>query len=140
MAKQIELFNKLTCTEFSNACLKALQVVAKEYGVNIEKRGGKYNNSDLTMKFEATVQSAKGVEAKKETAKADWDAYVEMDPDMGLKPDDFGKTFTVPGRPTKYTIIEYNPRKSKNPVVTQGSDGKRWVWPPAVVKRHLQSK
>lgn len=134
MPKLTTFDNKAQVIEFRNAVLKALEGVEKEYGIKVDYRGGKYDKTKLTSKFEFTIVSP---EASKESANAvqkKWDLYAPM---YGLKASDFGKSF--PGvKGGTMTIIDINTRRSKYPIVAKSSlDGKSYIFPDEFVKRML---
>lgn len=100
----------------------ALQDVAKRHGLVLSRAGGKFSSGTFTPKFSfSTVvltpipgtDDALGVPA----------SFARQAYSIGLKPSDYGKTFSIGGK--QYRITDINTRRSAYPVsATRVSDGK----------------
>ncbi len=122
---------KVTCQNISKDVLAALATVEKAYGIKFAMKGGKFTQTSVTLKLEASVKSTGGiVETPERTA---YGTYAVMD---GLPKDGLDKVFEVSGR--KFQIIGYRTRARKNPVLAKClTDGKNYCFPVAHVKLYL---
>ena len=89
---------------------KALEAIAKKYGVSIQSNGGSLGMNDFAMKFKVEVVGV----AKK------YDKYIFSI--LGLPEDIIGKIFVSHGK--THEITELAPNRPKYPVITKASDGK----------------
>ncbi len=115
-----------TVRTISDEAEKALQAVAKKFGLELKRKSGRFSSTSLTTKFEFSIkgQSPQVTEFKK---------FASL---VGLKETDFGKTFTSQG--DTFTISGLNLRAKMYPVLAVSSrNGKTYKFNRNDVKLYL---
>ena len=130
--KKVTEWNKPECRRVVEEVNKALQEAGRKLGISIAKTGGgRYDESSFSFKVECNLM---GVDGEVRSPKAeDFKKYASM---YGLKPDNFGKTFTTFGGKA-FTICGLNMRASKNPIHATNRNGKTFIFPAEEVKTML---
>ena len=95
---QIKQMDRRTVQLLSDAITQALQPLAAQYGVKIDRGSASYNDQNFTLKVSVAVIGAGGVAVSKEVT--DFKRYAEF---KGMKADDLGKTVSISGK--SYTYI-----------------------------------
>jgi len=126
----ITKIDRAACRTISDTALKALQAVAAQHGLTVKAAGGRYEDTRYTARFAFTVNDAQVLET---SAKEKWDKWCEL---LGLKPEDFGKTFTVKGK--TYRITGLLPNRDKNSIQLDCA-GQAKVCSAASIKQFLKS-
>lgn len=125
----IERLDRTACRLLSQKVENQLEALGKELGIKFTYKGGRFSDSNMTMKIEAALiqnGEAKSVEIE------DFKTYAEI---YGLKPDDLGKEITIGNN--KYTIKGLKPRSKKYPIIGEKGDGRRFKLPLTAVKTAL---
>ena len=103
--------------------LDGVREVFEKHGMTVTFERTKYSPASLTF-------TAEGVTAGKEANdKATWDMYCKV---FGLKPEHFGKTVTIGGKP--YKIVGISPNRPKNCISIQSRTGKVFICSPAALR------
>lgn len=127
----ITYFDRATCKMLGKKVEEALAPLAKELGIRFDYRGGRFSNSAMTMKLDASTISVDGTVNSKEA-----DTFKQMATFYGLKPEDLNAEFTSRG--TKYIIKGLNCRAHKMPILaTRVYDGVGFKFPVDSVLRAL---
>ena len=105
---------------------KALETIAKKYGITIKSNGGTLGMNDFAMKFKVELV---GVTKK-------YDKYIFSI--LGLPEDIIGRSFIANGK--SYEIIELAPNRPKYPVIAKTADGKQYKFTVDTVKFALKIK
>lgn len=98
-------FSKDTAVRFRFEMNKALEAVAKEFGVKIDV--GNCTYSEIEMKFKVSIKT-NDIEAIAQKEQTRWNDLCVM---YGFKVEDFGKTFESRG--TTYKIAGLDTRKPR---------------------------
>lgn len=131
--------------EFTRANLKEVRAViekhlaeaGKELGITLSIGNISFNPKSFISKMEAVVaESASGETVDK--SKVKWESNKWFLPQIGLKEDDYMRSFTIVGSP--YKIVEVSPRRWKRPIIAQRYDGKQFVFTANAVLRALGRK
>jgi hypothetical protein len=127
---KIQQMDRKTVQLLSDAITQALQPLAAQYGVKIDRGSASYNDQNFTLKVSVAVIGEGGVAVSKEVT--DFKRYAEF---KGLKADDLGRTVSISGKP--YTIAGYLVRSTRNPILVKDSKGKSWRMPLYLVTEAL---
>jgi hypothetical protein len=122
------MLNKKGFAEFRQETEKALQELAKKFGVNIHAGSISYTDNNFTLKLEVTKKEIEG----KSFEQVEFEKNCWM---CGLKPEDYKKQFTLNGK--VYSIVAIKPRATKMPIVATRPDGSRYKFSEDTVKRLL---
>ncbi len=128
---QIKQMDRRTVQLLSDAITQALQPLAAQYGVKIDRGSASYNDQNFTLKVSVAVIGEGGVAVSKEVT--DFKRYAEF---KGMKADDLGKTVSLMGKP--YTIAGYLVRSTRNPILVKDAKGKSWRMPLYLVTAALE--
>jgi hypothetical protein len=117
--------DKRQAREIGEAALEEMRKVADRYGMTVEYRGGSFTSSGaFSPKFEFKTRDADRLEFQRVA----WQ--------LGLRPEDFGRTFQSEGRTFRVTGV--NLRASRLPVLAvEVSTGKTYKFPEAAVRTRL---
>lgn len=109
----------------------AAREIAKKHGVDLSAKRGTYGDRlEVRLTF-GTVDTETGlVDTPEARTLAKYGALYEADPTW------LGKSFRD-GRGIVHTVTGLNTRKSKRPLLTTGSDGRNYSWPPATARIYL---
>jgi len=125
--------DRKACTDIIKASEVALQEVAKQFGLTLTIKGGKFDpvTGTFAPKVEFAVEGAD---------RNEWDASVNLlysnHPTQWLTKDDFGATFTSGGK--TYELVGINLRAPKFPINAKClTDGKTYKLTEAGVKRSM---
>jgi hypothetical protein len=122
--KKVTAWNKPECRRVTEEINKALAEVGRKLGINVARTGGgRYDESTFTVKVECSLIGADGEVRSKEAEAFKRHAHL-----YGLKPEQFGKTFTTFGGKA-YTICGLNMRATKNPIHATNRNGKTFIFP-----------
>jgi hypothetical protein len=128
----VDVINKASLQVLKDALLPALQKIAAEQEITINWGGGTYTDTGATLKLElALIQAADGQPTGKEA-----DAFRSLAIAYGFLPSDLGRKFH--NRGVTHQIIGLKSGASKRPIITSGSDGKRYVWPHEIAHLLLE--
>jgi len=128
---QISQFDRTTCKLLSAEFLKAMQEVATKYGVSIRAAGGKFEETNFQMKFEAAVTNTEtGVVASKEAQ--DFKKFSHM---FDVPASKLGKKLTINDR--VFTLVGLVPSRPKFPFIATAADGKRFKFTVATIQNAL---
>jgi hypothetical protein len=127
---QIKQMDRRTVQLLSDAITQALQPLAAQYGVKIDRGSASYNDQNFTLKVSVAVIGEGGVAVSKEVT--DFKRYAEF---KGMKADDLGKTVSLMGKP--YTIAGYLVRSTRNPILVKDAKDKSWRMPLYLVTAAL---
>ena len=97
----------------------------QKYGVNLSLGKITYSDTD----FRSTITATKVVEGKT-PEQVQFEEHAAL---FGLKPEDFGKHFTVDGK--QYELIGLRPSAPAWPVIGRRADGKPFKFKEAVLKQ-----
>lgn len=110
-----------TANQLNEELRNLVKKFAAEKGMTVDFGRGTYGPNNFNLKVELLEKTADGTTAQQ----LEFEKYAAS---YGLKPSDFGKTFTS-GR-TSYTITGVNLRSSKYPILTtQKNNGKTVAFP-----------
>jgi len=131
----ISRFNKATVDQLLTRTAELLKPLEEEFGIRVEQKFCTYRADECPIAFKAVViQRGEDGEAL-DPMKVEWDANCWR---WGLKPDDFGKTFSS-GTHGDYTICGCKPKSRKYPVLGRNVRGTAYKFAADVVERGLQS-
>jgi hypothetical protein len=120
---------------FTKDAEAALASVAKNYGISITYKGGRYTGTNATIKFEIAAPDA----VTGEILSAEAQEFKSLGHVFGFQPEDLGSKFTVRG--TVYKITGLKSSRPKYPIsAIRVSDGKGFKFPEGVVKSAGQPK
>lgn len=124
----INQFDKTACRVVSEAAERALQEVAKQFGLKVERRAGSYTELAFTAKFEFTATARDG----KTSAQVEFEKYCSL---YDLKPEDFGQIIhTGQG---DHRIAGLAMKRSKYPIVCEAvKDGVKRMFHASVVNTY----
>lgn len=107
--------------------------LAAEHGIRIVYDGGSYDHSGKhgTIKLTVATIGEDGVANDPERT-----AFEQHAAAYGFESSDLGRTFDFMGE--TYRIVGLRPRASKRPIACERVDGKRFVFPPALVHSALR--
>lgn len=103
---------------------EALKGVGEKHGITFTFNNIRFSDDMFSTRLEARVG-----ENSDDHAKADWDKNCWR---FGLKPEDFGKTFSYAG--TSYKIVGIKPRSRKFPVIAENLAGKKYKMPVEAIR------
>ena len=127
----IKTFDNSNIKEFLDACEKALKPVAERFGLDLERKSCTYHKDVAPVAFKVLTRGENGEDREK----AEWDRYCAR---FGLKPEDYGRTFTLPRGGGEHTICGIKPRSSMYPVLARSSNnGKTYKFTSNIVIRGL---
>lgn len=119
------MFNKQQFAEFRKDVEKALEEVAKKHNVNIT--AGKINYSDISFDLKLEV---KKVEVNgKSFEQAEFEKVCTL---YGFTNEDYAKKAIYQGK--EFSLVGFNLRKRKSPVMVKSSDGKGYGMPEELAK------
>jgi hypothetical protein len=124
------MFTKPQLQNFRTDFEKTVKELEKKYSVKIEIGSISYSDNSFHTKMTCTSTTEDG---KKIIDTSKFEMYKEL---FGLKAN-LGDTYTTKG--ITFTIYDIDDRKSKYPVLTMGSDGKRYKAPVDYVN-HMVGK
>ena len=134
----IQKMDKVAAKALTEAVRKALEAVAREYGVTVQIGGGKYDPEagTLTPKLTLTVAPADGTPAGREAA--DFRRYAEMGLiEGGFRPEHLGQVFE--SRQGAFKVVGYNPRRRQSILAEKAAPGGQRYWfEPRAVARLLK--
>jgi hypothetical protein len=119
--KKIESFNKPQIVQLRSSIDKALDQVAKEYGITISAGNCSFSGNEANFKLKLNTIGEGGTVITKEM-KA-WDLYANLanGPLEGLQHLSIGDTIKIQGN--SYTLSGYNTRARKAPINFTDSRG-----------------
>lgn len=120
---ELTKFDRASVKELRGAIKDALASVEASYGITFEFNTIRFSDRDFSTRLQARVGSD-----VKDHAKADWDATCGL---FGLKPEDFGRTFTYAGN--TYKVAGIKPRSKKYPIIAENAAGTRYKMPTDVL-------
>lgn len=126
---KIERFDKQSAKAVQERAFALLRALEQEFGVKIEARGGTYDaaGGDFTMKVGFKLAAVGGVPA----GKATWNMYCGQ---IGLRPEHWGWEFRYGAASYRIADIKLG---CKDPVIAERSDGERFKFPDAFIRKEL---
>lgn len=112
--------DKNKAKDIANDMAAALKAVADKHGMTVSVQGGTF---DTTGVFKPRVEFR--------AADADRQEFVRYAVLVGVKPELFGKRFTVGG--STYVITGLKPAASRRPVMATRTDGMKFVFPVEMI-------
>jgi hypothetical protein len=133
MAKPMKItkFDKPTCRLVGEAFQKLVAEFAKEYGLITKPASGRFDNNSFTPKVIFCVPETG--ENGETINKKDMSNFKQCAPMYGIDPEAFGKTIMLVGK--KHTIVGWNPRAPKSPILIVDERGSRFKCTVDPVKR-----
>jgi hypothetical protein len=133
MAKPMKItkFDKPTCRIVGEAFQKMAAEFAKEYGLIIKPASGRFDANSFTPKIIFCVPETG--ENGETVNKKDLANFKQCAPMYGIDPEAFGKTVMLAGK--KHTIVGWNPRAPKSPILIVDERGGRYKCTVDPVKR-----
>lgn len=128
---KIESFNNRTVDVVLEACQKALEAVAAEHGLRLERKRCSYHQTDMPVAFKLHVRETDSDGREITPEERDFRLHATA---FGLQPDDFGKTVTIRGQ--EYTICGLRLRARKYPITAERG-GQKYTLPEDAVLRAL---
>ena len=124
---KITAFDRPIAAAMVRELRRLLEPFAEQHGLTVERQGGTYDATKLTLRFEVRVsETADGRSGEQ----AEFEKYCFI---AGLRPEDFGSEFAHNG--TVYRVVAIAPKRSKNPVIAaRVKDGKRFVFPVNAIR------
>jgi len=128
----ITTIDRSACRVLRDALNEAVKSVADQYDVTIKAGSANFSPESVTFKVEVCVKGEDGQTQDKAAADFKQNAWK-----YGLSPDDLDREFST-GTDT-YRLVGCKPRASKYPLIGERiTDGKRFKFPPMLVKMSLQ--
>ncbi len=128
----ITQFNKHNLAQISSRLEIALSTIAEETGLDIQLGSCRYQNKSATYKVIVKTVGEDGKVFDEDAAN-----FAVFARQYGLHEQDMGRKFVSNG--TEYTICGLKPRAHKYPLLAKNSQGKRYKFGAAYVKRLLGS-
>jgi len=114
---QIQSFDRPTLRTLGAEIEVALREVAKRHGLHLTMKGGRFDATTYTPKFEfATISQGGNAETREASAFKQWAKA------FGLEPSDLNATIQHKGH--KYKIVGANPNAKRMPILLTRSDGR----------------
>ena len=141
MANRIASFNQSNVEELSRQVQRALEAVAAEHGLVVQRGNGKFSPGTFTPKFSLstviTVVQDNGTASP--TAKSVPSSFTSGAARVGLQPNDFDRSFTSNGRRFRVTGLKLS--SYKYPVLALCiNDGKTYKFSGDIVRRLLATE
>jgi len=114
--KKVKQFDKANLQMLRVDMDKALQSVAKKYGITIHAGNASFSGNECTFKVKCNTQGTDGTAITKEAK--DWDRYKGL---HGMDHLNVGDTITIQGSP--YILTGFNSRATKAPINFKNSAG-----------------
>lgn len=131
--KKISRFDSATCRDVSSRIEAALAPLAKELGIQISAKGGRFSSESYTVKVECATVSEDGNVMTDEAQS--FRAYAFS---YGLSADDLFTTFVRNG--STWTLVGCKPRSTKWPLLCRDeSNGKVYKLPADTVRLHIEA-
>lgn len=111
----IKSFNKETCAKLRLQVEQELQILLKKHGLTVIPRNGKYSDSTYTLTLDFVVEGKTAFRDVKSEKALAYHA-----------PDLVGKKYTSLKTGEVLSVIAYESRKSKFPVISQDAEGKKF--------------
>lgn len=128
---KVQSFSKDICNEVMKDVKSAILEVLKNYGLSAEFDGGKFDAERFIPKINIVITNNDG--STTSVYEKDFKQYAHM---VGLKSDDFNKTFTYNGQ--KYNISGLKLKSRKFPVIAYNTITKKsYKFDANVVKKLL---
>lgn len=128
LAGKISTFDRTNLKRVRASIVAKLKEVEAEFGINLTDGNIRFSENSFTMKLEATTGNPA------DAAKEKWDAYCFR---IGMRPEDFGKTFNVRG--DEFRIDGYITKGKKYQVsVSKTSNGRGYKMTASMVKGALK--
>jgi len=106
---EIKQINREACNRISDGVIEALKVLEKNLGIKFETKGGKFSDTNYTMKLSASlIKNGKVLTLEAEAFKMYATRY-------GFEPTDLGRQFSQ--RNVMYKITGLNTRNRKYKIV-----------------------
>lgn len=123
----METIGKAEAKQIGEATTAALQEVAERFGLTVQFKGGRYDPTVGTYKPKIEFHAAGS--ARKSFEEKAWQ--------VGLKPDDFEKTFASRGE--FFQIVGINTRAHRFPIIASkvGQPDRRFKFPEETVRTAL---
>lgn len=125
MAAKIGKFERANLKTIDEAIGKALNDVAAQFGLTIERKRGKFSPTTYDISYQLQTVSSDGIPV---APKRQFEALAPL---LGLDPTMFGFTYQERGR--AYTVVGINPKSPKNSVCLERDDGASFCCPPSLV-------
>jgi hypothetical protein len=123
----ITTFDKATLRSLEREAVELLAPLTAKYGIKCAFVGGKFHESQATLKFQMSLPSADGTSPEGERFKKFAHLYA-------LRPEMLGKTFTSHG--ATYTVYGLKSgRATLYPVLCKRSDGRTFKFPVDTIVR-----
>lgn len=136
MSAKIKEFNRTNARELVEECCKALEPIAKKYGLTLDEKGRSFYRDRLPMKFDLIVPV---MDEKGEALDPKAQEFKKKALRVGLEPDDLHREFKSRGE--TYRIVGLNLRAKKYPVLGERvRDGKRFKFHVDTVRNGLKPK
>jgi hypothetical protein len=122
---KVKSFDRPTARVVGNAIESAVQGVAKEFGIIIQRVSGRYDEKLYTLKLECAVMSNGQPTSR---AAEDFKRWATL---YGLKPSDLHKQIVFLGE--HYKVVGLKPKSRRYPILAERADGKRFKLPVSAV-------
>ncbi len=120
-------FDKNLAKKIQDESVKALEKIAKKYGVTIKSNGGTLGSNDFGMKLKVELEGVS----------KNFDSWIFES--LGLPKDIIGKKFMSNGK--EFTITDLAPNRPKFPVIAMSTtDGRSYKFTIDSIKRTLKIK
>jgi len=105
--------------------LAALEKALKDFGLTVTQGNSRYGDGSVTMKFEAALPESKG------------DKHEQDSMLLGFDRNLVGLYFTIPGKRSRYKIVDIHTRKPKYPIIAVTQRGARYKFSVNQIIRYL---
>lgn len=105
----VKSIDRATCQQLDARIAAALQPLAKELGLVIKMKGGKYSATNILFKVEVSVIAEDGTVATPEA-----ETFKRLAVHYGLQPTDLNREFIASG--VSYRITGLNTKRSRFPI------------------------
>jgi hypothetical protein len=126
----VKRFDRTACRLVSGKTVEALEALAADLGLSVERGNGKFDSTSFTLKIVFSVTGEDGQARTPEVE--DFKRYAQF---HGLSPDDLGRTFTANG--TNYEICGLKPKSRKYPILGKTVRGAVYKFSADSVRRGL---
>jgi len=105
--------------------LTALEKALKEFGLTVTQGNSRYGQGSVTMKFEASIPADKSDKQERDSNRIGFDRNL------------VGLYFTIPGKRSRYEIVDVRTSRPKYPITAVTQRGARYKFGAEQVARYL---
>lgn len=125
---KVEKISRVVCKKVSEEAMKALEEVANQFGLKVDRGRGSFDEAEFTFKVTFKAPGKAEEKAKSE--------FEQLAPLLDCDPKWFGQSFKDRGGKTM-TVTGLNTKAPKNCIELTDENGGSYKCPPGYVRQHL---